>query len=169
MDEEQQTNASNQVDGKDCTPVSSARNHNYLTTKMENRKLEMKKIHLKDFKLHTFVKDISSGTIYGEGFKNGARSMYISKSSELRCISSIHIPLLETGFANSQESCLEIKKGHQFRIRMKKAKLKKILSSFTLLTCPHLWDHRVKGYAGNQPLTEELPTNDYTEEKDIEA
>lgn len=69
----------------------------------------MKKDYLIDFEWHTFVKDISSGTIYGEGFKNGARSTYISKSSELRFISSIHIPLLETGFANSPESCLEVK------------------------------------------------------------
>lgn len=49
---------------------------------------------------HTLVKDISSGTIYGDGFKNGTRSMYISKSSELKRISSIQIPLLETGFVN---------------------------------------------------------------------
>ena len=32
-------------------------------------------------KISTFVKDMSSGTMYGERFTNGARSMYISKSS----------------------------------------------------------------------------------------
>lgn len=78
--------------------------------------------------MHTFVRDISSGTIYGEGFKNGARSMYISKSSDVRCISSRLIPLLETGFANSPESCLKVKKSRQkFGVKMKKAKLHKSL------------------------------------------
>jgi hypothetical protein len=115
MDEEQQINASNQVGGKDCIPVSSAWRH-------KNRNHNWSRLHLKDFKLRTFVRDISSGTIYGEGFKNGARSMYISKSSDVRCISSRHIPLLETGFANSPESYLEIKNSHQeFGIQMKKA------------------------------------------------
>lgn len=57
-------------------------------------------------KNHTFDNDISSGTIYGDGFKKGARSMYISSSSVLKNISSIDIPLLETGFANSPKSCL---------------------------------------------------------------
>jgi len=37
------------------------------------------------------------------------------------------------------------------------------------LICPHLLDQRVKGYAGNQPLTAELPINDCIEEKVIEA
>lgn len=109
MDEEQQINALDQVGGKDCIPVSSARHHDHLTVKLDNRNAED---CFKDFKRHTFVKDISSGTIYGEGFKNGARSTYISKSSELRCMSSIDIPLLETGFANSAESCLEVKESH---------------------------------------------------------
>lgn len=58
----------------------------------------------------TLVNDISSGTTYGEGFKNGARSMYISKSSELRWMSSIEIPLLETGFTNSLKLCLSEQK-----------------------------------------------------------
>lgn len=58
--------------------------------------------------LLTFVNDMSSGTTYGDGFKNGARSMYISKSSEVRCISSMHNPLDETGLANSLKLCLEI-------------------------------------------------------------
>lgn len=97
---------------------------------MEN--LNEKRIRLKHFKPHTFVKDISSGTIYGEGFKNGARSMYISKSSVLRRISSRHIPLLETGLANSPESCLEVKKSRQkFRTQMKKYQTKQISLSLT--------------------------------------
>lgn len=33
--------------------------------------------------------------------------MYISKSSELRCMSSMDIPLLEAGFTNSLRLCLE--------------------------------------------------------------
>lgn len=57
--------------------------------------------------LVTLVKDISSGTTYGEGFTNGARSIYISRSSELRWISLIDIPLLETGFTNSLRLCLK--------------------------------------------------------------
>lgn len=119
MDEERQTNASNQVGGKDCIPVSSAWHHKIIHNK--NGDYNWKISHLKDFKLHTFVRDISSGTIYGEGFKNGARSMYISKSSDVRCISSRDIPLLETGFANSPESCLEVKKSHQkFEYKWKK-------------------------------------------------
>lgn len=61
----------------------------------------------------TFVKDISSGTMYGDGFKKGARSMYISMSSEVRCISSIDKPLLEAGFTNSLEVCLESRQIHQ--------------------------------------------------------
>ena len=52
----------------------------------------------------TFVKDISSG------FKNGARSMYISMSSEVRCMSSMDIPLLEAGFTNSLEVCLKYRR-----------------------------------------------------------
>lgn len=50
---------------------------------------------------------MSSGTTYGDGFKNGARSMYISKSSEVKCISSMHNPFDETGLANSLKLCLE--------------------------------------------------------------
>lgn len=57
----------------------------------------------------TFVKDISSGTTYGDGFTNGARSMYISKSSGLRWISFIDNPLLETGFTKSLRLCLQFK------------------------------------------------------------
>lgn len=54
----------------------------------------------------TFVTDISSGTMYGEGFKNGARSRNISRSSELRYISSMDNPLPEAGFTNSFKVCL---------------------------------------------------------------
>lgn len=54
----------------------------------------------------TFVNDMSSGTTYGDGFKNGARSMYISRSSGVKWISRRDIPLLETGFTNSQRLCL---------------------------------------------------------------
>lgn len=54
----------------------------------------------------TFVNDMSSGTTYGDGFKNGARSMYISRSSGVKWISWRDIPLLETGFTNSLRLCL---------------------------------------------------------------
>lgn len=58
-------------------------------------------------RIFTFVNDISSGTTYGEGFRNGARSMYISRSSGVRWMSSIVNPLLDTGLTNSVRLCLQ--------------------------------------------------------------
>ena len=40
MVEEQQINALDQVDGKDCIPVASVRHHGHLTTKMDDRNLK---------------------------------------------------------------------------------------------------------------------------------
>lgn len=107
MDEEQQIYVSNLADEKDYIPAPPRCNNNHY--KHISRKRTKKNIN----EIATFVKDISSGTMYGEGFKNGARSMYISKSSELRCISSIDIPLLEAGFTNSLRVCLEYREIHQ--------------------------------------------------------
>lgn len=49
----------------------------------------------------TFANDISSGTMYGDGFKKGRRSMYIPSSSSLKSIFSMDKPLLETGLTKS--------------------------------------------------------------------
>lgn len=49
--------------------------------------------------------------------------MYISKSSELRCISPIDIPLLEAGLINSLGVCLEFSETIKISRSEEKARL----------------------------------------------
>ena len=113
MHVEQQMYASVRVDGKDYKPVPHQRVCNISSgdiSKAQDYSC-MKTIYKYDeiskLKDITFVKDISSGTMYGEGLTKAARSMYISKSSGLRCISLMDNPLLEAGFTNSLKLCLK--------------------------------------------------------------
>lgn len=71
----------------------------------------------------TFVNDMSSGTTYGDGFKNGARSMYISTSSGVKWISRRDIPLVETGFTNSLRLCLGNTESVNFHVVDKEASI----------------------------------------------